>query len=124
MKFLVDMPLSPGVARWLVSEGHDALHASEIGLSSSPDTAILKRARDDERVILTADLDYPRLLALTGNQGPGLVLFRGGNFSEDDCLARLKQVLQLIPESDLATCIIVVEEDRIRRRRLPIQPSS
>lgn len=122
MKFLVDMPLSPGVAAWLVRRGHHAVHAAEAGLSSSPDADILRRARDEKRVVVTADLDNPRLLALTRNRAPGLLLFRGGNFSEEDCLARLERVLRVVPETDLATCIIVAEKDRIRRRRLPIGP--
>jgi len=120
MKFLVDMPLSPAVAAWLGQKGHDAVHASEIGLSGSPDCDILARARDEGRVILTADLDYPRLLALARQRSPGVLLFRGGHFSEQECLARLARVLSAVPESDLASCIIVVEENRLRRRRLPI----
>lgn len=122
MRFLVDMPLSPGLAAWLVRKGHDAIHACEAGLSSSPDAEILNRARDEHRVLITADLDYPRLLALAGYGAPGLILFRGGNFSEPDSLAYLERVLSLVPETDLATCIIVVEKERIRRRRLPVEP--
>lgn len=33
MKFLIDMPLSPALAVWLVRQGHDAVHALEVGLS-------------------------------------------------------------------------------------------
>lgn len=121
MKFLVDMPLSPAVAAWLSDKGHDAVHASEIGLAAAPDPEILKRAQDEERVIITADLDYPRLLAMAGERSPGLLLFRGGNFSERECVARLQQVLRAMPETDLVRSIIVVEEDRLRRRRLPIR---
>lgn len=29
MKFLIDMPLSTGLAIWLVQQGHDAAHAFE-----------------------------------------------------------------------------------------------
>ncbi len=116
------MPLSPGLAAWLVGRGHDAVHAVDAGLSSSPDEEILGRARDEQRVVITADLDYPRLLALAGKRAPGLIPFRGGNFSEPDSLAYLERVLSVIPETDLTTCIIVVEKERIRRRRLPIEP--
>jgi len=31
------------------------------------------------RTVVTADLDYPRLLALAGAAGPGRILFRGGD---------------------------------------------
>jgi predicted nuclease of predicted toxin-antitoxin system len=66
MKFRVDMPLSPNVAKWLCQQGHDTLHANKIGLSSSPDTEILKRAIQDNRIVITADLDFTRLFALSG----------------------------------------------------------
>jgi predicted nuclease of predicted toxin-antitoxin system len=122
MKFLVDMPLSPAVAAWLAEGGHDALHASEAGLSDASDADVLSRAREEARVVVTADLDYPRLLAMTGSKGPGLILFRGGDYSELESLERLGRVLETIPNSELSTSIIVIERDRIRRRRLPVEP--
>ena len=77
MKFLVHMPLSPNVARWLMERGYDSVHASEVGLQSAPDSTILAAARTDDRVVITADLDYPRVLATTHSSSPGLILFRG-----------------------------------------------
>lgn len=47
MKFLIDMPLSPTLATWLKQQGHDALHASEIGLHRAPDSEIMKRAQGE-----------------------------------------------------------------------------
>lgn len=44
MKFLVDMPLSPALADWLVERGHDAVHALSVGLERAPDESILERA--------------------------------------------------------------------------------
>ncbi|MBI4615188.1 MAG: DUF5615 family PIN-like protein [Planctomycetes bacterium] len=122
MKFLVDMPLSPGLATWLREEGHDALHALESGLDRASDAEILARARLEQRVILTADLDYPRLLALTGAVGPGLILFRGGNYSEEEAKLRLARALKAIPLQDLPSYVVVIEKGRIRRRRLPMEP--
>ena len=64
MRFLVDMPRSPGLAGWLARQGHDAVYALEAGLDRASDEVILERARSEQRVIVTADLDYPRFLAL------------------------------------------------------------
>jgi len=122
MKFLVDMPLSPELAAWLVQSGHEAVHALDLGLHRASDATILERARRDERVVVTADLDYPRILALTQSHGPGLILFRGGNYSEAESVARLCRALETIPLDELPASIIVIEKDRIRRRRLPLQP--
>jgi predicted nuclease of predicted toxin-antitoxin system len=82
VKFLVDMPLSPGLAAWLRERGHDAVHALEMALQHAPDLEIMMRAKQEERTILTADLDYPRLLALAQTTDPSLILFRDGNWSE------------------------------------------
>jgi predicted nuclease of predicted toxin-antitoxin system len=65
VKFLVDMPFPPGLADWIAAAGHDAVHAIAIGLGRASDAEIIARAAFDLRVIITADLDYPRLLAFT-----------------------------------------------------------
>jgi predicted nuclease of predicted toxin-antitoxin system len=120
LKFLVDMPLSPELAVWLRMQGHDAVHAGEIALARAPDIEILNAAIHESRVVITADLDFPRLLALLGTPGPGLLLLRGGNFTESECRDRVGRVLSSIPDDDLARCIVVVDRERIRRRWLPL----
>jgi predicted nuclease of predicted toxin-antitoxin system len=78
LKFLVDMPLSPSLAAWLRDQGHDALHAAELGFNRAPDADIMARAKQEGRTIVTADLDYPRLLALAQATDPSLILFATG----------------------------------------------
>lgn len=121
MKFLVDMPLSPFLARWLREQGHDAVHASSVGLERAADEAIIEYARQAEQVIITADLDYPRLLALAHAEGPGLILFRGGKYSEREIVQRLSVALNRISESEIPQSIIVIDRHEIRRRLLPIR---
>lgn len=120
MKFLIDMPLSPTLAGWLRDQGHDAVHAVDLGLARAPDTEVLARAKEQDRTIVTADLDYPRLLALTQSERSGLILFRDGDWRDAEIVKRMADLLRLLPESDLARSVIVVERDRIRRRKLPI----
>jgi predicted nuclease of predicted toxin-antitoxin system len=120
VKFLLDMPLSPMLAAWLRGQGHDAVHAAELGLNRAPDIEILTRAKQEGQTIVTADLDYPRLLALTQTRDPSLILFRDGNWSDADVIARMGEILQALTAHDLARSIIVVDRDRVRRRRLPI----
>jgi predicted nuclease of predicted toxin-antitoxin system len=120
VKFLVDMPLSPDLAEWLRAEGHDAVHANELSMYQSPDSEILQSAAGTGRVIITADLDFPRLLAALGSTSPGLILLRGGNYSESESRDCVRRVLMSIPQTELSRSIVVVDRERIRRRWLPI----
>lgn len=120
MKFLVDMPLSPALARWLSDAGHDAVHTSALGMERATDAEIIDRAKQDARIIVSADLDYPRLLALTRATEPSLILFRGGNWSDEEVISRVERLLRSLSEADFDRSILVIEHDRVRRRRLPI----
>lgn len=100
--------------------GHEAVHAVDIGMGSAPDIEIIDRARREERIILTGDLDYPRLLAITTADQPGVILFRGGDYDEQETISQLTKVLASISPPQLARSIVVVERFRIRRRSLPV----
>jgi predicted nuclease of predicted toxin-antitoxin system len=123
VKFLVDMPLSPSLARWLVDQGHNAVHASDVGLERSSDMEIIAHARADGRTAITADLDYPRLLAISGTTQPALIVFRGGTWSDSGVLRRMSDLLGSLTEPDIEQSVLVIEQTRLRRRRLPIGTS-
>ena len=114
------MPLSPEPAQWLRAEGHDAAHTNDVFMHRSPDSEILHFAAGNGRVIVTADLDFPRLPAALGSAGPELILLRGGNYSEAESLACLRRVLISIAQDELPKSIVVVDRERIRRRWLPV----
>ncbi|MEY9364952.1 putative nuclease of putative toxin-antitoxin system [Bradyrhizobium yuanmingense] len=53
MKFIIDMPLSPVLSHWLTEVGHDAVHASSIGLFAASDVEIIDCARQEGRTVVT-----------------------------------------------------------------------
>ena len=124
MKFLVDMPLSPELAAWLREHGHDARHAAEVGLDRAANSDIMALAHEEGRTIVTADFDYPRLLALGHRSAPSLILFRDGHWSELEVIKRMSEILRMLAPAEIETSIVVVERNRIRRRRLPIDQSN
>jgi len=115
------MPVTPDAVPHLQTAGHDAIHASALGLSRATDTQILDVTRRERRVVVTADLDYPRLLALERADSPGVILFRGGSYSDEEMLALLDRVLASAPAPVLERSITVVDRHRIRRHPLPIR---
>mgnify|MGYP001381280689 FL=1 len=87
------MPVTPDAVSHLQAVGHDAIHASSVGLAEATEPEIIEGARRDGRVVVTANLDYPRLVLLSDAAGPGIVLFRGGSYSDSEMLALLARVL-------------------------------
>ncbi|HPB31759.1 MAG TPA: DUF5615 family PIN-like protein [Candidatus Sumerlaeota bacterium] len=121
MKFVVDMPLSRQLAEVLRSRGHDAFHISERGLQRSSDKNIFDLAVEERRIIITADLDFSRIFALSFQTGEtGLILFREGNLSDSQMIEFLERVLDTIPPEKIWRSIIVVEHHRIRITPLPV----
>ncbi len=114
MKFLLDMPVSPVLIGLLECLGHDGVHVSQIGRHNATDLEILEIARVERRVVITADLDFPRLLFLSRAGRTGLILFRGGNYSESEMRSLLERVLREVPEERISCSVSVVSKKRIR----------
>jgi predicted nuclease of predicted toxin-antitoxin system len=121
VKFLIDMPVSPGVAGWLAEKNHDAVHASRIGLHKAADKDILEEARKQERIRHHGGPRLRQLLAMSKAKDPGIILFRGGNYGEKEMLALLARVLANVPEDKIRSSVTVVDRARIRCTSLPIE---
>jgi len=123
MRFLIDQGVSPSLAAWLRSPAagsHQAAHVRERGMSAASDDQIFQMAAAESSVIVTVDLDFSRILALSGQNGPGIILFRAGNVSDAEMLVLLRRVLEEVDEATLTRSVVVVEEERLRIASLPI----
>ena len=121
MKFLLDMPVSLLLLDVLQAHGHEGVHAHRIGKDRAADDELLEIARRERRVIITADLDFSRLIALSLEEGPGLILFRGGDYSDSEMCDLLARVLQRVPPETLEKSICVVDKKRVRVTHLPFE---
>jgi len=92
----------------------------DLALQRAPDTEIIARAAADKRTVVTADLDYPRLLALSGASETSLILFRGADWAETIVIERMAAILRGLGAEEIEQSILVIDQYRIRRRRLPI----
>ena len=120
MKFLLDMPVSPLLLHVLQAYGHEGVHTYQIGKGRASDSELLQIARRESRIVITADLDFPRLLALSLAEGPGLVLFRGGNYSDSEMCDLLERLLKTVRPEVMERSVCVVDKSRIRITQLPI----
>lgn len=121
MNFLLNMNIPRTLGPLLEREGHRCRHVGDIGLGRAPDTEIVKAARRAGEVILTHDLDYGYLLAVSGEAKPSVVIFRLGNVSAERLLRRLRDVLGVVTQALSDGAIVVIQEDGVRIRPLPLE---
>jgi predicted nuclease of predicted toxin-antitoxin system len=79
MKFLADMNMSLFTVEWLRANGHNATSVREHGMQQAADDVILGKARVERCILLTMDLDFGYLMAISRQQLPSIILFRLGN---------------------------------------------
>lgn len=121
MRFLVDQNLSPRLVEKLNSLGHDAVHASALGLQAATDEAVLDRARSDGRVVVSADSDFGTILAATRARTPSVLYVRGTSGRRvESILARISAALPQVEAALLDGSLVVVEPSILRIRALPI----
>lgn len=120
MKFLADMGISPRTVNYLRTKGYDAIHLAEQRLQTLEDSEILEKARQENRIVLTVDLDFGYLLAISGGLLPSVILFRLGNESYEMINDRLDEILVKYEEYLKTGAIISVRDDSDKVRKLPI----
>jgi predicted nuclease of predicted toxin-antitoxin system len=121
LRFLVDNALAPAVARKLAGVGHDVLHVRDLGMQAATDEEIFDLAVREGRVIVSADTDFGTILALRRTAEPSVVLFRRSSGRRPDAQAKLLlEQLPRIADSLERGSVVVIEEDRLRIRGLPI----
>jgi predicted nuclease of predicted toxin-antitoxin system len=122
MRLLVDMNLSPEWLETLSREGWQSVHWSDVGSATAEDIEVLSWAQSQSYVIMTQDLDFGQLLFNTRSGGPSTILLRIRNEFDLAQQARICAILRLAQDALERGALLVIDEQRARLRRLPIEP--
>jgi len=121
VKFLADMGISPRSVAFLREAGYEAVHLHELGQDRLPDPMILEKALQEGYVVLTHDLDFSELVAVSGAHLPSVITFRLRDMRPGNVNRHLRAILAQHGEKLEQGAAVTVTERRIRVRSLPIQ---
>ena len=122
MRALLDQGIPLTAAVLLRAAAVDALHASEVGLSTAPDSDILEWCRANAAIAVTLDADFHSQIALSGLAVPSVIRIRQQGLRGGDVARLLREILENYRESLSSGALISVKSGRLRLRRLPITP--
>ena len=116
IKFIVDESVDFPVVRHLRIMGFDVVSIGE-DFPSLEDTKILKKAYEDNRILLVNDKDFGTLIFKMSMKSRGVILFRLQNQSSH---AKIKAIELIISKygHKLLGNFIVVSEGKVRIRKL------
>jgi predicted nuclease of predicted toxin-antitoxin system len=116
MKIKLDENMPEAIADLLRSTGHDAVTVPQERLSGAEDSAVLKAAATEGRLLMTFDTDFADIRAYPPGTHAGIVVFR----LPDHRWSALKEPAAMVLEQGvlerLRGGLAVVSDTRIRTR--------
>ena len=115
------MNISPQTVTSLRQQGWNIIRIPEVLPANASDPEILSFARQENRVIVTQDLDFSMLVALGGYNQPSLITLRLSDPDPSSATQRMLEILPQVQKQLQEGCAIAVEEETVRIRKLPVR---
>lgn len=120
MKLLLDENLPPSIVPRLEHIGYTCKHIRDFELSGNPDIAIVEFAEKDDWIILTHDLDFSRIISVSGRTKPSVITFRLDKISTSIIMELLKSNLPSLEDKLIQGSLVTISSDKIRFQYLPL----
>ena len=118
MRFLLDVHIGLRIAQTLVDAGHEVLRAA-LACPMASDVEHIKRARSEDRILISEDSDFTDLIFAHGHVAPPALIYIRCDPSEQQQIARV--LLEVIEDKRLAGHVAVVTAEQVRFRRFPVR---
>jgi predicted nuclease of predicted toxin-antitoxin system len=120
MRLLIDMNLSPRWITVLKESGFEALHWSTVGQSNAHDSEIMAWAAKNGCVVVTHDLDFSAILAVTQGVAPSVVQIRAEDVSPTVIGTIVVGALHQMELELEAGALLSIDDKTMRLRILPL----
>jgi predicted nuclease of predicted toxin-antitoxin system len=100
--------------------GYDCCHVHDKQLSGKPDLTIVEFAEADDWIILTHDLDFSRIISISGRKKPSVITFRLDKISTSIIIDLVRSGLPSLEDKLIHGALVSVSSDKIRYQYLPL----
>ena len=118
MKIKLDENLPHDLNNLLRAFGHDVRDAPEEGLSGAADPPVLQTATTEGRLLMTFDTDFANIRHYPLGSHSGIVVFRLSDQRWKALEGPVRKFLASMRLEELAGSLAIVQESRIRYRRV------
>jgi len=122
LKFVIDEDMPRSTARVLKANNFDALDVRDYGLRGKDDYEIFGFAQENKAILLTGDLGFGNLLHFPLGSHSGIVIAHFPNeLSTSELNNQILKAFKNHEENDFQGNLIILEPDKLRIRRNPLQ---
>jgi len=107
---------------WFFDRGNgiEAVHWSLIGSPNAPDSEIMIYAKEFDFTVLTNDLDFGYILALTQDKKPSVIQMRTGALGYDRIGALMLNAIKLLAADIDKGALVTIDQRKTRVNMLPL----
>lgn len=116
MKLKLDENLPDDLALFFRESGYDAMSVREQDLNGSPDRLISRICIQEQRILVSLDLDFADIRMYPPEEYAGLIVFRLKSQDRDSIIKASKKVIDCLAEETIRHCLWIVEDNNLRIR--------
>lgn len=116
MRFKVDENLPVQCVDLLRAAGHDALSVPDQGLAGAPDPQVAHACKDEQRVLVSLDLDFADIRTYPPSESGGIIVFRLRSQDAATLCQVFDRLLAILPKESPVGKLWIVEEGKVRVR--------
>ena len=121
MRIFADVHISPITVQHLNELGHDAVRSNSVLPDNALDGEIVVYAASDNRAVLTQDLGFSAMSALSGATSPSIITLRLSDSRIENVNRILESALPALEEAVLSGVIVTIGDERVRIGELTVR---
>jgi predicted nuclease of predicted toxin-antitoxin system len=113
-KFKLDENLPLEAAALLRDAGYDTATISDQQMTGNPDSKVASVCKDEDRVLVTLDLDFADIRLYPPADHAGIIVLRPGRQDKQSVLEVVERLIGVLGQEPVAGLLWIVDGKRIR----------